>query len=382
MSNESKPRQYYEDFYDRVTIDLCRNEEAVLRDLYRKGFKEEVAKLSGKKREDAHESLIRAINIFHYTQVELLAGERWEHRESGIKELMDENKDEVEQIEQARLTREPICQYCGKSGLRIISKDLMHRGPDYDQELVIFMLECSHCKKRSAVWEDSRPYEPPKTYCEKCKTEMGKKTSRRGEIITHTFVCPKCSRSFKENLDLRVTEDKPDKYWEIDKTRFLLDDERGKEYLEGKRSLEGISTLMADFKEREEHKEQYDAVAALKKVNIGQLQETLQPDIEKAGYTELRFEKPEMGRDVTIGFSCLDGMSDRAEYDSRRTLKKLVEKGLENTNWRLMSDGIFYRLGYLTGRLRAYEHEGDLLKLVEKNSGRLVDKMDGADNEF
>jgi len=48
-------------------------------------------------------------------------------------------------------------------------------------------------------------------------------------------------------------------------------------------------------------------------------------------------------------------------------LKKLVDRALSDTNWRLMSDGISYRLGYLNGRLRAYEREDDLKTLVEQN---------------
>jgi hypothetical protein len=51
---------------------------------------------------------------------------------------------------------------------------------------------------------------------------------------------------------------------------------------------------------------------------------------------------------------------------SKRTLKKLVDAALKDTNWRLMSDGISYRLGYLSGRLRAYEREEDLKDLVIK----------------
>ena len=45
-------------------------------------------------------------------------------------------------------------------------------------------------------------------------------------------------------------------------------------------------------------------------------------------------------------------------------LQKIIKKNLETTDWRLMSGGIDYRLGLLTGRIRAYESEEDLLKLV------------------
>ena len=64
----------------------------------------------------------------------------------------------------------------------------------------------------------------------------------------------------------------------------------------------------------------------------------------------------------------MDGKADRIEYDSRTSLKKIVEKRLKSPNWRLMSDGIFYWLGYLSGRLRAYEGKEDLKKLVGRQA--------------
>ncbi|OYX52999.1 hypothetical protein B7Y92_04245 [Candidatus Saccharibacteria bacterium 32-50-13] len=102
-----------------------------------------------------------------------------------------------------------------------------------------------------------------------------------------------------------------------------------------------------------------------------------------------------MGRDVYVGFSCLDSKSDRKDYDSRKTLKKLVDSALEDTNWRLMTDEISYRLGYLNGRVKAYESEEDLKKLAmksknlkpkqtsgdatDKNGNRVLETPDGKD---
>jgi hypothetical protein len=47
-----------------------------------------------------------------------------------------------------------------------------------------------------------------------------------------------------------------------------------------------------------------------------------------------------------------------------------------------MSDGIHYRLGYLNGRLRAYEREEDLKNLVERGMKlQKKQKPDKADNK-
>ncbi len=58
---------------------------------------------------------------------------------------------------------------------------------------------------------------------------------------------------------------------------------------------------------------------------------------------------------------------DKAENASVCRLNRVIKKTLEGTNWRLMSEGVNYGLGYLSGRLKGYEQEEDLLQLVKKN---------------
>jgi hypothetical protein len=71
---------------------------------------------------------------------------------------------------------------------------------------------------------------------------------------------------------------------------------------------------------------------------------------------------------MAIPFSCLDNKPERESHDSRMELKKLITTTLADTNWQLMSDGVHYRLGYLSGRIRAYESDEDLRKLVERQT--------------
>jgi hypothetical protein len=118
-------------------------------------------------------------------------------------------------------------------------------------------------------------------------------------------------------------------------------------------------------KERKQNKSLYDAIAKIKKLTIFELQKLLDPILEKAGYVKLEFEKPEMQKDVILGFGLQDSKPGRSEWDSVHELQKLLKKALEGTNWRLMSDGVRYRLGFLTGRLRGVEGEENLKKLVK-----------------
>jgi len=113
-------------------------------------------------------------------------------------------------------------------------------------------------------------------------------------------------------------------------------------------------------------KEIYDEVKSLKKLTVPQLKEFLLNIFKEESYSNLIFEKPDMGRIVSIEFS-IEEMETDNERVSMHKLKKLLQKHLEETNWRLMSDGVSYRLGMMSGRIRIYEDQDDLAKLIEKN---------------
>jgi hypothetical protein len=333
---------------------------------------------------------IFAINVMYMTLVGFELVERYEKRDSTIREWMARDEAKDNQLANARLTTEPKCQHCSKAGLRIIDKTFMHRGEDYkydDPEEVLFTLSCPHCDKNTAVWEDGSKWEHHHTRCPECTAIMESKSARRGKLITTTYTCPNCSHTYKDKLDLNSKEEeKPDPDYEADRRHYCLEDEKHKKQLmDMARDLKAMAELGKEFKEKQDNKHIYDAVKEMKKPKIAELIPLLSQPLKKAGYIEFHLDKPEMGRDVYVGFSCLDSKSDREDYDSRKTLKKLVDKTLESTNWRLMSDGISYRLGYLNGRVRAYEAEEDLKNLVMKSkslkkkqtSSKATDESDG-----
>jgi len=108
----------------------------------------------------------------------------------------------------------------------------------------------------------------------------------------------------------------------------------------------------------------YEKVEKIKKLSVPKVKQHLTDALEKSIYTNLIFEQPVIERIVSINFS-IEDPTDQTEYDSRTKLSRLVKKSLEDTNWRLMSDGISCRLGILTGRIRAYEKEDELVRLIK-----------------
>lgn len=103
----------------------------------------------------------------------------------------------------------------------------------------------------------------------------------------------------------------------------------------------------------------------LKKTTIPDLEKLLKKAVEKAKYAKLEFEKPDIGQYVNIPFSVQDTNSARTDRKSSQELEEIIKETLKDTNWRLM-DRVSYRLGYLQGRLKGYEQEEDMIKLVTK----------------
>ncbi|PIP87306.1 hypothetical protein COW81_01140, partial [Candidatus Campbellbacteria bacterium CG22_combo_CG10-13_8_21_14_all_36_13] len=126
-----------------------------------------------------------------------------------------------------------------------------------------------------------------------------------------------------------------------------------------------VQKFLKEHEEKEKHKDDYDKVAKLKKLTVVELETLLAPVFEKEGYVKLQFGTPDMDKDLFMPFTVYDTKSDRRDRESSLALQKIARVALTDTNWRLMSDGISYRSGILTGRLRAYEREEDLLKLVQ-----------------
>lgn len=292
--------------------------------------------------------------------------DRYNEREQAILNMMAEDEARDARISAARLTSEPYCEHCSKTGLRITDKEFMHReGQENDD--VLFILKCPHCEKNTALWEDGSLWERRHDKCPKCQSVMETKSSRRADVITTTYTCPNCSHTYKDKLDLRHEDELIDPDYEEDCRIYCLQDETmRREHQDAKFRFDDLIRFAKEHKEKEDNKHIYDAMKEMKRPKIAELTPLLQTVLEKAGYIEFSLDKPEIGKDVYVGFSCLDNKSGRDDYDSRKTLKKLVGSALSETNWRLMSDGISYRLGYLSGRIRAYEHEEDLKNLVLK----------------
>lgn len=344
---------YYSDLYDRLTIEECRR-------LEKRGISEDhIAIETSKSKKDKIKKEFK-VKVVVPTILYFVKGERYKKKSETIREWMERDEAKDKKLENAVVPTDIFCKKCGSEMTATLKH--LHGDELKGEERVLIFFECPNkCKPRRAVFEDGKEWCLIHR-CEKCNTEVEIKDTKNGDIITTTYTCKNCGHKGKEIIDFNLPKEKIDKNFERDRKRFCLSVEEGQKYIESSAKLEHFSEWMKEIKEKEKVGK---AIAKIKKLPVAGLKKLLVPKLEKAGYSKLEFSKPEISRDVIVEFTIQDNKEDREEYDSRSQLKKLLKQNLENTNWRLMSEGVYYKLGILTGKLRGYENDEDLLRLVK-----------------
>lgn len=356
-----RDHSYYSDLYDSFTIEECkRTEEGVL--------EKDLPEYKGHKLTTEEWSRLR----IPFTEVGLyfLKGERYAKKLETINKWLEEDRKKEERFDNAKEPKGIRCLGCSSLQMTCISKDFM-TDRDSNEEEVLFMFECDDCHKRRAFWENGKEWEyNPK--CPKCQSKLDRETTRNGDSLVTQETCTKCDYEETDTLDLtvkEVVEEKIDPNFASDQKKYCLSEIEGNEYIRDRESMKYFSDKLKD---KEENKEVFEEIKKIQTLTITELQNLLTPLIEKANYTQFLFEKPVIEKDVILSFSLQDTQSGRTDMESTSDLKRLLKKALETTNWRLMSEGLTYRLGFLQGRLRGVEGEEALRKLAEMSLKKKV----------
>lgn len=356
--NYLKNELYYNDLYDRFTVEECRSMEKRFKE-QSKSYQTKNGKVINKIAQQKAHLIVDNVSMYY------IKGERYANKTETISQWMQRDQDRDDKLANA-IEPDTLCTKCN-SEMECISKDLHNIG---NQDKVLFFFTCPSCKSHRAFFDNGEEYKPSPWLCPQCQTKLTVKDSRKGTIITSIYSCTKCDYEKKEIFDLSVekAEEKSDPNFEKDKAKFCLSKKEGEEYILQSNRL---SSFMKKMKDEEENKEAYESVAKVKKLAIADLKNDLTPLIKKAGFDEFEFGKPEIRQGVILEFKLQDKILGRSEYDSIFTLKKLINKTLDGTNWHLMSEGIAYRLGFLNGRIRGIEDKDDLLNLMKSSQNKI-----------
>ena len=365
MPKYLKEDAYYNDLYDLFTVRECLScIESWNNTIKEKSNAKELKKHS---EEDKARYLKSALNmsLFH------IKGGRYKNRSSAIRKWMDKDRGLDEKLDSTQDPQDVSCPQCGKR-MDIMFKDLY----DHDSLRVLFFFECPACKKRKGLFDNGEAFVSRPQHCPRCKKEIKVSCVEKNKVLRWITNCKSCGYKETEIDDFEkekaVRLEKEAKNRELLKkhrSEFCLSAAEGQEYIETISRME----LIAQYIEKADKKRtnpDYKKVSKLKRLSVVELEKLITETMEKEKYSKLMLEKPDIDRYVIVPFTMQDADSSRVETDSVRRFQRIVKKTLEETNWRLMSEGVHYRLGYLSGKLKGYEQEEDLLLLVkghEKN---------------
>lgn len=348
MSEYLKPKQHYIDLYDRLTVEKCRNAEKLF----------DQTKVFEKDKKTSLAEQKRFMSASKRMYVYFVSGERYKQKEETIRKWMDSDEERDRRVNSVP-TPEASCPSCGNE-MECISKDLRDEN---NRERILFTFSCKECSQHRGIYDDGEEYVVSVKHCPKCNEVLVEGHSRKEKKITTVYNCPSCGYTDKEFFDLYREKDdkKSDPNFERDKKRFCLSDKEGQEYIS---QTEQIIAFQKEVEKKEKNKEVLKRVSKLNKLTIVELQKLLLSKLESEKYINLQLAAPDVTDKVIVPFTLQDAKKGRDERTSEYELRRLLKRTLENTNWRLMSDGISYRLGILSGRLRGYESEKDLMNLV------------------
>ncbi|OGI06388.1 MAG: hypothetical protein A3F80_01080 [Candidatus Melainabacteria bacterium RIFCSPLOWO2_12_FULL_35_11] len=358
-----KDEQYYVDLYDCHTMEECCR--LILKFSGTVLTEEIQSKYSVEAQIDQLQKIIGiTLNCF--------CGERYIDKAKTIQEWMDRDRSLGEFLESAQPPKGVLCIKCN-SPMDCTDKHLY----GVNDEKVLFFFSCNKCCKNRAFFDNGEEF---KTIyqCPKCGEKAKTTHSRKKNTITTKYKCLHCKFTETGVLDLddktKEIDEIINEHFAADKKRFCLSKEEGEKYINGKDSLIRATDRFKELKEREKQKDLYDAVANVKKLNVTDLENHLTKALEKENFKKFELLKPDIGRIVVIGFTLQDTSTGIHEHTRRMTLKKTIDKALMETNWKLVEDSISYKLGFLSGRIRGFELEDDLVKMVQVRKKKLEKK--------
>lgn len=358
-----KPEQYYIDRYDLSTIKNCLE----IVDLHRKMYREHGndPELKGMTEKEKHHDF----SLLLHRHLLVIKTEEYKRKNDTIQKWIGEAKAKQNLYDNALEPQNVVCPKCNTQ-MKCESRML----EDYlnTPMRVCFIFECPACHKREGIYENSEIRISKPQLCPKCGKEVKTSIKEKGKIVTWATICKACGYK-----DVQVDDfEKKEKEWkdEEDKGKALLekyraelcvDDKTGQEYIELMDAIE-YSKFAHDEEMRKYDNPAYERVSKIKKLSIAELENLLKPLIEGQHYIKFSFDKPEISQFVVVPFSFQDAGATRSNREPMYDIQKLIKDTLEETNWRLTTEGLSNRLGFISGRLKGYEREEDLMQLAGK----------------
>lgn len=364
--------QHYIDQYDLQTIKDCL--ESL--DVHTTVYKEVLASKEGQKFSPGDKA--KGSNWLSNQYIFSIQAQRYKNKEETIQKWMERDRILQNKFDTTPLPRGITCSTCHCA----MTNSMKHMDSFDEPYPMMFLFACPKCKKKKWINEDGSEHITEPIRCPKCKSEANLLVLKEEkDKVTWETNCPKCG--FKEITTDDFAKSNADRKKKLDHDKKLLEtyrdkfcsDEKGKEMYEYIEALK-VANIVYEEEVKKYDSTAYQKISKLKKLTIIELEKLISESTGKLKYQKLVFESPQLTQHIIVSFSIQEADPMRKKEDSISQLQKIIKDLLEGTNWRLMSDGISYRLGFLTGRLKGYENEEDLLALEPKVKEEKPSKLD------
>lgn len=359
-------QEYYASLYDLLTIRECLRIIEFGREVYKDSQNNEEFKKA------TEEEKQKAFNYIINSKLFVKKGERYRRKKQRISEMVAEDKKKQDFYDNTSEPSNITCNTCGK---RLFSETKILEDYMDTPMKVLFFFPCKTCKTKRGVYNTGEEYESKPQLCPKCKSEIKESHVIKGKgdnkIITWKRKCTKCKfheeeidNFAKKRAEWKKKEDEDKELLSKYRDEFCLSEKEGEEYIE---TIEKMKYANEVFEEevRKYDDHAYQQAIKVNKLGIVDLEKKLSELFEKEKYIKLSFDKPEIGQFVMVPFTVQDADSTRKGHESTNNLEKILKPVIEETNWRLVSNSLSYRLGYVSGQLKGYEQEEDILKLFQ-----------------
>lgn len=363
MMNYLNPREYYEDIYDKGTVEQCRGLISTKLKVTDKDIED--AKLTPAERAKINEVKGLWIDLVQEMAAFFAAAERFNKKEAAIEEMMSEDRTKDHIMTHAEPPANAHCRKCMSRDLRTISKDLWYDNGKYER--VLFMFTCNKCSTNSAYFDDGEEWVVEPTRCPICNSEKLSFTKDyNGDILTLKYVCSRCDNVWEDVHDFttKTVPEKPDPTYHEDRKLYCYS-KKVREWAEqAKRNP--VSYSRPSWEESETEKLYKAELEKMEMLTAVQIDKRLSKLFSKNDYKDFQLGKPDMDKDIEVIFTAIDAKEGRSGEESRNTVWKLLSKDLYSTNWRLVRSSLNYRVGYIRGKLKAYENKLELEKLIDQ----------------
>jgi len=352
-----KDRQHYEDLYDLHTIESC-----LLTIESTRSVIEKKAKIS---KRDMKISVDGMANFILYFK----KGERYKNKAETIEKWITRDRKLNEKLTNTIFPSYVDCFHCHGE----LKEESRHIDSILDANPRIqFLAVCQSCKKFAVIWDNGKLYEPKPELCPKCSSELVTNFKYTKDKNTFSEKCTKCDHKNVEVYDFKKSDEERNakelkdhelltKY----RSEFCLSEKEGADYIIQIEKIKQLSEMMKETEAKQKDPD-YQKARSVKKIMVTELFKLLKKKLEADFFVDLNFENPEIDRYVIVPFTVQDDKKSRKKEQSIKDLRKILTFTLDNLNWRLMSDGIEYRMGYLKGRLKGYENDDELAKFIKK----------------